>query len=333
MATTTVTETETQDATKALLERAAQAHTKPLWLQMARLNPPQPDPRCVPHAWRYSQIRPSLLEAGELVGEQQAERRVLMLANPSRDPPFTTDTLYAGLQLVMPGETARAHRHTAFAMRFIIEGEGGFTAVQGGRIAMRRGDVIVTPRWNWHDHGKDGSGPMVWLDGLDLPCFQHFPVHFVEHFAAPRYPAEDADSAVSPLVFPWSEMKARLDEMSGDWAELRYLTRDGSEVSKTLGGAATRIDAGKETPVVQETASSVYHVIEGSGYTTIGDRKFAWESGDTFCIPSWYPYQHFASDGNIGAPVYLYRFDDKPMLNSLGFYRTADMNVESLVST
>lgn len=230
MATTTVTETQShEDATKALLDRAAQAHTKPLWLQMARLNPPQPDPRCQPHAWRYSQIRPSLLEAGDLVPESQAERRVLMLANPSRDPPFTTDTLYGGLQLVMAGETARAHRHTAFAMRFIIEGEGGFTAVHGRRIAMRRGDVIVTPTWNWHDHGKDGSGPMIWLDGLDLPCFQHFPVHFVEHFAAPRYPAEDVDSASSPLVFPWSGMKARLDGAAGDWAELRYLKGDGSE--------------------------------------------------------------------------------------------------------
>lgn len=230
MATTTTTETETKEATKALLDRAAQAHTKPLWLQMARLNPPKPDPRCTPHAWRYSQIRPSLLEAGDLVPETQAERRVLMLSNPSRDPPFTTDTLYAGLQLVKAGETARAHRHTAFAVRFIIEGEGGFTAVHGRRIAMRPGDVIVTPRWNWHDHGKEGGsgGPMIWLDGLDLPCFQHFPVHFVEHFAAPRYPAEDVDAAESPLVFPWSGVKARLDEAPGDWAELRYL-KDGSE--------------------------------------------------------------------------------------------------------
>lgn len=104
-------------------------------------------------------------------------------------------------------------------------------------------------------------------------------------------------------------------------------------VSKTLGTAAARINAGVATPTVQETASSVYHVIEGTGYTTIGGKKFTWEKGDTFCIPSWYPYQHFASDDHDKAPVYLYRFDDKPMLNSLGFYRTAEMDVESLVST
>ena len=104
-------------------------------------------------------------------------------------------------------------------------------------------------------------------------------------------------------------------------------------VSTTLGAAAARINAGKGTPMVQETASSVYHVIEGTGYTTIDGKKFTWEKGDTFCIPSWYPYQHFASDYRDEAAVYLYRFDDKPMLNSLGFYRTADMDVESLVST
>lgn len=104
-------------------------------------------------------------------------------------------------------------------------------------------------------------------------------------------------------------------------------------VSKTLGAAAARINAGQTTPAVQETASSVYHVVEGKGYTTIGGKKFTWEKGDTFCIPSWYPYQHFAGGSPGQAAVYLYRFDDKPMLNSLGFYRTADMDVESLVST
>ncbi|KUI64265.1 Gentisate 1,2-dioxygenase [Cytospora mali] len=330
MATSTISETEIKDATKALLDRAEEAHTKPLWLQMARLNPPLPNPQCTPYLWKYSDIRPSLLQAGELVPEHQAERRVLMLVNPSRDAPFTTDTLYAGLQLVMPNETAKAHRHTAFAMRFIIEGEGGFTAVHGRRIKMQRGDVILTPTWNWHDHGKDGSGPMIWLDGLDLPNFQHFPVHFVEQYSSPRYPAEDVDTSSSPLVFPWVKMKAALDEKGEDWAELRYLKEDGSEVSKILGGSATRISAGTCSSTFQETASSVYHVIKGSGHTTVGKEKFLWEEGDTFCIPSWYRYQHFASEGE--QPVYLYRFDDKPMLTSLGFYRTADMDVESLVS-
>lgn len=129
----------------------------------------------------------------------------------------------------MPNETAPAHRHTAFAMRYIIEGNGGFTAVHGRRIRMQKGDVILTPTWNYHDHGKDGSGPMIWLDGLDLPNFRHFPVHFVEHFSESRYPAEDVDTSASPIVFPWNKMKARLDGMEGNWATQRYLKAGGQE--------------------------------------------------------------------------------------------------------
>lgn len=145
------------------------------------------------------------------------------------EPPHTTDTIYAGLQLVMPNETAPAHRHVAFAMRFIVEGQGGFTAVHGKRVHMQRGDVILTPTWNWHDHGKDGDGPMIWLDNLDLPLFRHFPVHFVEHFKEPRYPAEDVDSEESPIVFPWKGMKQTLDAKEGKWWRERYLRRCGRD--------------------------------------------------------------------------------------------------------
>ena len=248
----------------------------------------------------------------------------------------------------MPNETAPAHRHTAFAMRFIIEGNGGFTAVHGRRIKMQRGDVILTPSWNWHDHGKDGSGPMIWLDSLNLPSFKHFPVHFVEHYAEPRYPAEDVDSSTSPLVFPWDKMQAKLDAGEGNsWRE-RYLKADGQEgkftyfsivsclnfthlheVSKSLGCAAERLDKGTSSPAIRETSSCVYHVVSGKGYSKINDKKFEWKQGDTFCIPSWHKYQHFADNDDT---VYLYRTDDQPMIKVLGFYRVEGMDVESLVS-
>jgi len=315
---------------ETLLLDLEDTHTKPLWAQMNRLNPPLPNPVAIPHIWKYDTIRPHLLRAGELITEKQAERRVLMLINPAREAPFTTDTVYAGLQLVMPNETAPAHRHTAFAMRFIIEGQGGFTAVHGRRIKMQRGDVILTPTWNWHDHGKDGSGPMIWLDGLDLPNFVHFPVHFVEHYRAARYPAEDVDTSSSPIVFPWVKMKAQLDQAEGTWVSKPYLKGDGADVSKTLGGSAERLDAETSSPAIRETASSVYHIIEGSGYTEIDGKTFAWKKYDTFCIPAWSRYQHLADSGET---VYLYRFDDKPMLKSLGFYRVEGVDIESLVST
>ncbi|CAN9294063.1 unnamed protein product [Alternaria alternata] len=299
-----------EHATGELLKTAAAQHTKPLWAQMARLNPPLPNPKCIPHVWEYDKIRPSLLQAGELITEKQAERRVLMLANPERDAPFTTDTIYAGLQLIMPNEVAPAHRHTAFACRFIIEGNGGFTA-------------------NWHDHGKDGSGPMIWLDGLDLPSFVHYPVHFVEHYADPRYPAQNIDTSASSIVFPWSRMKAQLDEDTEESTAKPYLKADGSDISRTLGASATRISAGKSSPPIQTTASSVFHVVDGSGTSTIDGKEYSWRKGDTFCIPSWHEYQHHADDAET---VYLYRVHDEPMLKALGFYRHKGQDAESLVS-
>lgn len=150
-------------------------------------------------------------------------------SNGCEDVPCSTDTITAGLQIVMPNEIAPAHRHTAFAMRFIIEGNGGFTAVHGRRIKMQRGDMLLTPSWNWHDHGKDGSGPMIWLDNLNLPAFQAFPVHFVEHYKHDRYPAEDIDTSDSPIVFPWSKMRARLLAEPGEWVRLRYLKENNED--------------------------------------------------------------------------------------------------------
>ncbi|RHZ43501.1 cupin domain-containing protein [Aspergillus thermomutatus] len=319
----------TVDTQEKLLADLAESKTLPLWTQMTRLNPPEPNPKTIPFVWKYDSIRPNLLRAGQLVTEKQAERRVLMLVNPARDAPYTTDTLYAGLQLVMPNEVAPAHRHTAFAMRFIIEGNGGFTAVHGKRIQMQQGDVILTPTWNYHDHGKDGSGPMIWLDGLDLPNFRHFPVHFVQHYAESRYPAEDVDSDASPIVFPWKVMKALLDMEHGDWVTRRYLKSDGSEVSRVLGGCAERLNGGCSSPPRRETVSAVYHVVAGDGHSIIGGQRYDWEKGDTFCIPSWYTYQHHADSAET---VYLYCFDDKPMIEALGFYRSEDMDVETLVS-
>ncbi|GAB1215856.1 hypothetical protein ATERTT37_005054 [Aspergillus terreus] len=314
----TVNTADAHDTTEQLLLDVEKSNTLPLWAQMTRLNPPEPNPTCIPFLWKYKTIRPNLLRAGKLITEKQAERRVLMLINPAR-----------GLQLVMPNETAPAHRHTAFAMRFIIEGNGGFTAVHGKRIQMQQGDVILTPTWNYHDHGKDGSGPMIWLDGLDLPNFRHFPVHFVEHFKAPRYPAEDIDTSTSPIVFPWRVMKEKLDSVPGKWATQRYLRADGREVSRVLGGCAERLDGGSSSPSRRETTSAVYHVITGSGYSMVGEQRLTWEKGDTFCVPSWYKYEHHA---DAGETVYLYRFDDKPMIEALGFYRTQEMDVEKLVS-
>ena len=142
--------------TEAYLSSLPSNDVAPLWTVMSAMVPPAPNPKTTVAAWKYKDIRPLLLEAGRLVAADEAERRVLMLVNPKMRAPYTTDTIYAGLQLILPGETAPAHRHTAFALRFIMEGERGFTTVGGRKVTMRRGDVILTPSWQWHDHGHEG---------------------------------------------------------------------------------------------------------------------------------------------------------------------------------
>ncbi|GAC1402961.1 MAG: gentisate 1,2-dioxygenase [Candidatus Velthaea sp.] len=305
-----------RDSLDHLFADAKTEGAQPLWTVMEAMVPPRPQPKAVPYLWRYAQMRALLERAGQLVGTKEAERRVFMLVNPALEAPMTTDTLYAGLQLILPGEVARAHRHVSFALRFIIEGDGAYTAVGGKKVAMERGDVVLTPSWTWHDHGHEGAQPMVWLDGLDLPMYQHIPANFAQPYETERYPAEPAE-AVSPLKYPWAEMQTALEGAGGSFAALPYLHREhGGAISRIIGAAAERVDAGACAPRRRETASSVYHVHSGSGSTRVGETNLHWQQGDTFCVPSWAPFAHRADERS-----YLFRFDDRPLVEAIGAYR------------
>ena len=222
---------------------------------MDKVVPPRPDPKAELASWQYEALRPTLMEAGDIIGAEEAERRVLMLVNPRLEAPYTTDTIYSGLQLVLPGEIAPAHRHVAFALRFIIEGDNGFTAVEGDKVPMARGDVILTPSWTWHDHGNEGTRPMIWLDGLDLPLYRYVHVNFAEQYAEKRYPSTPASD--SRLRFPWATTQKHLDAQSGDHAVFHYRHADGAHLSKTLSAQAERVRAGVTTSWSRETTSFV----------------------------------------------------------------------------
>ena len=86
----------------------------------------------------------------------------------------------------MPGEIARAHRHSAAALRLIIEGQGGYTVVNGERVPMYPGDLVLTPNWSWHDHANDTDAPMIWLDGLDTPLVRMLEAGFYEEYHQER---------------------------------------------------------------------------------------------------------------------------------------------------
>lgn len=297
---------------------------EPLWLQLSQLVPPSPNPEAAPAIWRYSEVRPALMQAGDVVSAEEAERRVLMLVNPSLKAPCTTDTIYGGLQLVLPHETAPAHRHVAFALRFIIEGSRGFTAVNGEKIMMERGDVILTPSWQWHDHGNEGSDPVIWLDGLDLPLFRLFRLNFAQQYAADRYPSTITEG--SNAVFKWGPVKKALTEGSkGAYSRYDYTLKDGRHLSQTLSAQAERVSAGASTPETQMTLSYIYHVVEGEGYSTIlspgmdQPQEIAWSSKDTFAVPAWSRLTHTCTlaDGD----AYLVAINDRPMVEALGLLK------------
>jgi gentisate 1,2-dioxygenase len=288
----------------------------PAWLVMATVSPGEPAPRALPAIWRYDAFRPLLDRATRVVDASKAERRVLMLTNPGiKRFPFTTDTIYAGLQIILPGETARPHRHTAFALRFIIEGDGAYTTVNGVRVTMMNGDLVLTPSFTFHDHRNESRAPMVWLDGLDTPLYQHLPVHFTEPGGGAIVANDDAHAT---LRYPWSEMQVRLDAAAGPWASCAYTTASGAPVSRTIGAKAERIDAGSASPRRRETTSAIYHVRRGTGVTQVGDVAFAWQQGDTFAVPSWTWFAHEARGADT---AYLFRYDDSALLDHLGAYR------------
>ncbi|KAK5659817.1 hypothetical protein OQA88_1029 [Cercophora sp. LCS_1] len=303
-------------------------NVSPLWTVLSRMVPPSPNPSTGVVTWPYEAMRPMLLQSGNLISAEEAERRVLMLVNSSAlGAPYTTDTIYAGLQLILPGETAPAHRHVAFALRFIIEGSRGFTAVEGQKLMMERGDVILTPSWHWHDHGSEGDGPMVWLDGLDLPVYRFLPVNFAENYAEARYPSELADN--SNFKFPWSKTAEVLDAKKEDpYARFDYRLGSGEHLSKTVSAQAERVRAGTTTKKLRETVSFVYHVYEGEGYSLITapggeEKKVEWEEKDTFSVPAWSVVSHTCALESGDA--YLFAVNDRPMIESLGLYRKEEL--------
>ena len=167
---------------QAFYDRIGEHSLAPLWERLHTLVTRSPATPARPAKWDYDDVvRPFLMQAGDLITAKEAERRVLILENPGlRGHTSITHSLFAGLQLIMPGEVAPAHRHTQSALRFIIEGHGAYTAVEGERTLMEPGDFVITPNWTWHDHGNDTDQPMVWLDGLDVPLVRLLDASFAE---------------------------------------------------------------------------------------------------------------------------------------------------------
>jgi gentisate 1,2-dioxygenase len=323
----------------------------PLW-RATGLLPRQPSSPAVPHLWRYAEIRELLLEAGGLVTAEEAERRVLILKNPGLGGrPAATANLFAGMQLVLPGEVAPVHRHSAAALRFICEGGGGFTAVDGEKAVMEVGDLVLTPNWAWHDHGNDSDEPMIWLDGLDLPLLHKLETHFFEVTGEMRQELTRPDngstrsyatgrlnpgwvewsSPHSPLVnYPWKQTELQLTAAADDWdgspvdgIVFEYVNPlSGGPVMPTMACQVQLLKPGFHGQAHRHTSSVVYHVVRGRGHSLIDDVRLDWEEHDTFALPGWAQHQH--ANDLAGDEAILFAFTDEPVLRSLGLYREAN---------
>lgn len=299
-------------------DRLATRGMAPLWDVMANLVTPEPRSICVPMLWRRDDYRPFVEESGRVISAERAERRVLVLENPAMaGRSQATTSLYAGIQYLLPGEVAPAHSHSATALRFILDGDGAYTTVDGERIVMAPGDFIITPAHGRHDHGNDSAAPMMWLDILDVPIVNLFEASFAERTegAAPY----DRSRATSP--WSYRVMRPRLDDAPVDpchGKRLSYLDPEaGDSVTRTMGASLSLLPPGFAGAPYRSTDGAIFCCGEGSGVTEIdGGPSIAWTKGDVFVIPSWHSYRHHSAAGGV-----LFAASDRPAQEKLGLWR------------
>lgn len=325
----------------------------PLWTEIGDLMPGSPTSNAVPHLWRWKDLLALAERTGDLVPVGRGgERRVLALANPALGGrPFATPTLWAAIQYLKPHEDAPVHRHTQHAFRFVVEGEGVWTVVNGDPVAMRRGDFLPQAGWNWHGHHNVSSEPMAWIDGLDIPFARYVESTFFE-FGPDEIEVRDtparsrserlwghpglrplthvAPSAGTPLLaYRWEATDAALREqlalereghavtVEPGHAAVRYVNpTTGDDVMRTLRAEFHRLAPDTGTASTRAVGSAVVQVFDGTGTVTVGEASWQVERGDLFVIPSWTSFTAETADG-----LDLFTFSDTPIIERLGMDR------------
>ena len=332
-------------ARQAYYAKIAKDNMTPLWEVLKGLVTPEPKTAFLPKVWKFDRVKQLMLEAGDVITAEEAERRVLVLENPGvPGKSRVTNSLFAGIQLINPGEIADVHRHVSSAIRFVLDGSGAYTAVEGEKTMMEHGDFIITANWAPHDHGNPGKVPMMWLDVLDMPTVNHFETSFSEHSdeKMQKTDHEDGDSfdryasgvlpdgmpAVtnrSPVInYPYSKMRPILERLkkSGDidprhGARVRYANPiNGGPVLPTMGAYLSLFPAGFKGEPYRATDGTIFCCAEGQGATKVGDVTLEWGVNDVFVIPPWKRYSHNASKESV-----LFSISDRPAQEALGLFR------------
>jgi gentisate 1,2-dioxygenase len=331
---------------QAYYDKISKKDMAPLWEVLRNVVTKEPKSKCAPNVWKFDDIKGLMLEAGDVISAEEAERRVLVLENPAlRGQSRITNSLFAGVQLIMPGETAEAHKHVSSAIRFVLDGEGAYTAVEGEKANMTRGDFILTPNWAPHDHGNPGKQPVMWLDVLDMPTVNHFETSFMEHFdekaqntdradgdSLERYgsgvlPDGTMDTYVkrSPIInYTYARTKPIIERLmkTGDidpvhGARVRYSNPvTGGHVMATMGAYLAMFPKGFKGKDYQSTDGAIFVCVEGHGSTKVGDKVLEWGPNDVFTVPSWHRYAHDVKDEAV-----LFSISDKPAQEALGIWR------------
>lgn len=328
----------------ALAIALAGAHAQPLWDRYQRVTRRVPCAPDAPMCWPWALMEPLIGRAIREVGMEEAERRVLLLTHPAfHGAAATTTNLLGGLQTLLPGETAHAHRHTIQAIRFVMEGQGAETRVNAHRCTMSEGDLVLTPSWTWHEHVHAGDGRVVWFDGLDLPLCTHLDTMFFEmgspgapavEPAATRAPALRAGAALlapdafdmrnpgnSRYRYAWDRAQAELAQAIPDADGsrlLRYVDGDSrGAVAPSLDCYLLQCASGRSTRPYRSTSNAVCVVARGQGHSRIGDTVIEWRRNDVFSLPHWNWISHTAATGD----AMLFLMTDREWLASLGYLR------------
>ena len=339
------TQSEVEREREAFYGRADSQHLAPLWTRLKSLVPKEPTPVGVVHRWAYAEVRPYVMESATQISAAEAERRVLILENPGlKGSSQITQSLYAGLQLIMPGEIAPAHRHTQSALRFIVEGSGAYTAVDGEKTLMQPGDFVITPGWTWHHHGHDATGPMVWLDGLDIPITHFFGSTFREdhHGELPPITRSTGDALArfgsgllpvgyrhgslnSPVFnYPYARTREALHMLAQAGAPdahqghlMRYVNPvDGGWAMPTMATMIRLLPRGFATQPYRSSDSMVFVVAEGQGELRVGGKTLALTPHDVVVVPGWLAYTLHATEELV-----LFSYSDRVAQEKLGLWR------------
>jgi len=321
------------------------------WTQIRNLTPQgRPIRRANAMSWRYAGVRPRLIEAGQIVPIELAERRVLALINAGVTPArlATTPSIFIGLQLILPGEFAPAHKHTPAAARLVIEGAGGSTTVNGEKLSMEAGDLLLTPPHHWHEHRHEGTEPMIWMDILDHPVGIPLETPYLvdeedvagepnransEHSSEAIYVAPGLVPFRSPAVgpnrypmlrFPWRRTKETLMGISErstkhDPVHLMFVNPEsGASLLETMCFSVRMLRPGEEVVVPRRSVSAVFQALEGEGECIIDNQAFSWSAHDTVACPTFAQVTH--RNASNRKPAFLLQVDDGPLQSKLGFY-------------